>query len=83
MATVIREAFAGRVVASSTGQPGQPGQQPGKGGPKTEKTEKDAKGEAEKKEDEEKPEAKVIRREELEDGYSTQLGQPCWNPPLN
>ena len=29
MATVIREAFAGRVVASSTGQPGQPGQQPG------------------------------------------------------
>ena len=32
MATVIREAFAGRVVASTTGQagqPGQPGQQPG------------------------------------------------------
>jgi type II secretory pathway component GspD/PulD (secretin) len=29
MAAVIREAFAGRVVASSTGQSGQPGQQPG------------------------------------------------------
>jgi type II secretory pathway component GspD/PulD (secretin) len=29
MAAVIREAFAGRVVASSIGQPGQPGQQPG------------------------------------------------------
>lgn len=29
MASVIREAFAGRVVASTTGQPGQPGQQPG------------------------------------------------------
>lgn len=29
MASVIREAFAGRVVASSTGQPGQSGQQPG------------------------------------------------------
>jgi len=29
MAAVLREAFSGRVVASSTGQPGQPGQQPG------------------------------------------------------
>jgi type II secretory pathway component GspD/PulD (secretin) len=29
MASVIREAFAGRVVASTTGQTGQPGQQPG------------------------------------------------------
>jgi type II secretory pathway component GspD/PulD (secretin) len=29
MAAVIREAFAGRVVASATGQAGQPGQQPG------------------------------------------------------
>ncbi|MCP4891947.1 MAG: general secretion pathway protein, partial [Planctomycetaceae bacterium] len=29
MAAVLREAFAGRVVASTTGQPGQPGQQPG------------------------------------------------------
>ncbi|MGI9465537.1 MAG: secretin N-terminal domain-containing protein, partial [Rubripirellula sp.] len=29
MAVVIREAFAGRVVASTTGQTGQPGQQPG------------------------------------------------------
>lgn len=29
MASVIREAFAGRVVASTTGQTGQPGEQPG------------------------------------------------------
>ena len=29
MAAVIREAFAGRVIASTTGQSGQPGQQPG------------------------------------------------------
>ena len=29
MASVIREAFAGRVVASTTGQAGQPGEQPG------------------------------------------------------